>query len=102
VREGVELDGVRSEVPRRHVRGHTEVALMSAPVGRAVVRGLFLEDAGPNKIMVIKVIREHTGLGLADSKNLVDRAPCDLVDWTDPERVGAFREALAGAGARVR
>ncbi len=75
---------------------------MSAPVGRIATRGLFLEDAGANKIMVIKVIREHTGLGLADSKNLVDRAPCALVDWTDAARVNAFREALIEAGARVR
>ena len=52
--------------------------------------------------MVIKVIREHTGLGLAESKGLVDSAPCPLVDWTDAAKTNAFRAALVEAGATVK
>lgn len=74
---------------------------MSAPAGSIAARRLFLQDAGPNKIMVIKVIREHMDIGLADAKGFVDRAPCPLVDWSDAERVNAFRRALLDAGATV-
>jgi large subunit ribosomal protein L7/L12 len=75
---------------------------MSAPSAPAPSRKIFLQDAGPNKIMVIKVIREHTGLGLAESKGLVDSAPCPLVDWTDAAKTNAFRAALVEAGATVK
>ena len=40
---------------------------MSDPAGVAT-RGVFLQDAGANKIMVIKIIREHIGCGLAEAK----------------------------------
>lgn len=73
---------------------------MSDPAGVAT-RGVFLQDAGPNKIMVIKVIREYVGCGLAEAKAFVDRAPCFVCDWTDPARVDPFKKALADAGASV-
>jgi large subunit ribosomal protein L7/L12 len=74
----------------------------SSPV-QALQRGVLrLEDAGQNKIMVIKVIREHTGAGLKEAKDLCDGAPCVVAEWNDPARLQRFREALARAGARVR
>ncbi len=74
---------------------------MSDPAGSIAARPIFLQDAGPNKIMVIKVIREHVGCGLADAKAFVDRAPCPLVEWSNAERLNAFRQALVDAGATV-
>lgn len=68
----------------------------------APVQGVFLESAGDNVIHVIKVVREHTGLGLKESKDLVDRAPCVVAEWNDPPRLERFRQDLVRAGARVR
>ena len=79
------------------VRGRTQV---SDPAGVASW-GVFLQDAGANKIMVIKIIREHVGCGLAEAKAFVDRAPCAICDWTDPARVEPFKKALIAAGASV-
>lgn len=62
---------------------------------------LMLEAAGSNAIAVIKVIREHTGLGLKESKDLLDRAPVVVAQW-DPPRMAAFHDALVKAGARAR
>jgi ribosomal protein L7/L12 len=69
-------------------------------VGGSLV--VFLEDAGNNKISVIKAVREGTGLGLKEAKDLVERAPCIIAQCPDPIRAENFRKKLAAAGARVR
>jgi ribosomal protein L7/L12 len=63
---------------------------------------VFLEDPGPHLIEVVKIVREHTFLGLKEAKNLTQSAPCKLSEWGDPERTAAFRAALIGAGAKLR
>lgn len=75
---------------------------MSAPTGVVLRRSVFLVDAGPNKIMVIKAIREHTGLGLKEAKDMADSAPRELVEWDDAGRTDRFRKALIEAGATVK
>ncbi len=73
-------------------------------VGNAVAQAagvLRLEDCGPSKIAVIKLIRQYTGLGLKEAKDLADSAPCVLADGQDPLRVEQFREELVRAGART-
>lgn len=62
---------------------------------------LMLIDHGPNIISVIKVVREHTGLGLKEAKDLVESAPCKVAEWEDLARVNKFREALIEAGAKI-
>jgi len=60
-----------------------------------------LSDVGANKIQVIKVVRELTGLGLKEAKDLVDAAPKPIkegVSKVDAEKIVA---ALAEAGAKV-
>lgn len=60
-------------------------------------RSVLLRDTGPNKIAVIKVVREATGLGLKETKDLVESAPQTL-SCADPERVCA---ELRAAGAQA-
>jgi ribosomal protein L7/L12 len=62
---------------------------------------LRLEVCGPNKISVIKAIREHTGLGLKEAKDLAEAAPCELAQWSDPLRMERFHADLLAAGARA-
>ncbi|MEY4117849.1 MAG: ribosomal protein [Planctomycetota bacterium] len=58
-----------------------------------------LKAAGPNKINVIKAVREATGLGLAEAKALVDGAPKTLKENVSKEEATKVVDALKAAGA---
>ena len=60
-----------------------------------------LTDVGANKIAVIKVVREITGLGLADAKAKVDGAPATLKEAASKEDAEAAKAKLEEAGAKV-
>ena len=60
-----------------------------------------LKEAGAEKIKVIKVVREITGLGLAEAKALVDGAPKTLKEATSKEDAEAIKAKLTEAGATV-
>lgn len=60
-----------------------------------------LEDAGSQKIKVIKVVREITGLGLKDAKEIVDGAPKTLKEAASKEEAEEIKEKLAEVGATV-
>lgn len=60
-----------------------------------------LEDAGASKIKVIKVVREITGLGLKDAKELVDSAPKAIKEGVAKEEAEEMKEKLEEAGAEV-
>jgi len=60
-----------------------------------------LTDVGPNKILVIKAVRELTGLGLKEAKDLVDAAPKAVKEGVTREEADAVKEKLAEAGAAV-
>ena len=60
-----------------------------------------LEAAGDKKIQVIKVVREATGLGLKEAKDLVDGAPKAVLEKVNKEAADKAREQLEGAGATV-
>ena len=60
-----------------------------------------LKAAGGNKIAVIKVVREATGLGLKEAKALVDGAPKALKEGVSKEDAEAIKTKLEEAGAEV-
>lgn len=60
-----------------------------------------LEAAGDKKIGVIKVVREITGLGLADAKGLVDGAPKTVKEAVSKDDAEAMKAKLEEAGAKV-
>jgi len=60
-----------------------------------------LIDAGANKIAVIKVIKEVTGLGLADAKALVDGAPKMVKEGVKKEDAEAMKKKIEEAGGKV-
>jgi large subunit ribosomal protein L7/L12 len=60
-----------------------------------------LTDVGPNKILVIKAVRELTGLGLKEAKDLVDAAPKGVREGVTKEEAEAVKEKLSEAGATV-
>ncbi len=60
-----------------------------------------LTEVGPNKILVIKAVRELTGLGLKEAKDLVDAAPKAVKEGVTKEEAEQVKEKLAEAGASV-
>ena len=82
----------------------TAVAVAGTAVAAAEVEektefDVILKDVGPEKIKVIKVVRELTGLGLKEAKDVVDNAPKPLKEGIDKEAaekiVAAFKEVGA-------
>ena len=60
-----------------------------------------LKDAGSEKIKVIKVVRELTGLGLKEAKDLVDGAPKAVKEAVSKDDAEAMKKKLEEAGAKV-
>ena len=60
-----------------------------------------LKEAGNNKIQVIKAVREATGLGLKEAKDLVDAAPKNVKENVAKEEAEKIKAALTEAGAVV-
>lgn len=62
---------------------------------------VILTGAGANKLAVIKVVRELTGLGLKDAKDLVESAPKPIKEGASKEDAEAIKTKLTEAGATV-
>ena len=62
---------------------------------------LVLEDAGAQKIAVIKEVRTFTGLGLKEAKDLVDGAPSTVLEKANKETADKAKAAFEAAGAKV-
>lgn len=62
---------------------------------------VILADAGSSKVGVIKAVREITGLGLKDAKDLVDGAPKPVKEGVSKEEAEEMKAKLEGAGAKV-
>ena len=60
-----------------------------------------LKDAGANKIQVIKVVRDATGLGLKEAKELVDGAPKTVKEGASKEEAEELKAKFAEVGAVV-
>ena len=60
-----------------------------------------LTEVGPNKVKVIKVVREVTGLGLKEAKAVVDGAPKVLKEAASKDEANEIKEKLEAEGAKV-
>ena len=82
-------------------------AVVAAPVAGAAAAeektefNVVLKEAGANKIAVIKVVREATGLGLKEAKDLVDGAPKTVKENVAKEEAEEMKSKFAEAGATV-
>lgn len=77
----------------------TEAA--SAEVEEKAEFTVILKEIGPNKINVIKAVREVTGLGLKESKDLVESAPATVKEGINKEELARLKEKLENAGATI-
>ena len=76
-------------------------AAAAAPVEEKTEFDVILKAAGANKLAVIKVAREITGLGLKDAKDLVESAPKTIKEAVAKEEAEKIAEQLKAAGAEV-
>ena len=76
-------------------------AAAAAPVEEQTEFTVELTGAGDKKINVIKVVRELTGLGLADAKNLVEAAPKTVKEGVSKADAEDMKKKLEEAGAKV-
>ncbi len=60
-----------------------------------------LTEVGPNKVKVIKVVREVTGLGLKEAKAVVDEAPKVLKEGASKDEANEIKEKVEAEGAKV-
>jgi len=78
-----------------------ETAAPAAPVEEQTEFDAVLTEIGPNKINVIKVVRELTGLGLKEAKAVVDEAPRPIKEAVSKEEAQKIADKMAEVGAKV-
>ena len=73
----------------------------AAPVEEQTEFAAILTEIGPNKIQVIKTVRELTSLGLKEAKDLVDAAPKPVKEGVAKDEAEKIKAALEAQGAKV-
>jgi large subunit ribosomal protein L7/L12 len=73
----------------------------AAPVEEKTEFNVVLAEIGPNKINVIKAVREVTSLGLKEAKDLVDSAPKPIKEGVTKEEADSLKKKFEEAGAKV-
>lgn len=97
-------DLVKAIEEKFDVTANAPVMVAAGPVAAAAEKDEFdviIESHGANKINVIKVVRELTGLGLKEAKDLVDSVPKALKEGVSKADAEAMKKKLEDAGATV-
>lgn len=101
-------EAVKALEDKYGVSAAAPVAVAAAPAGAAAPAAeektefdVVLSDVGATKIKVIKVVREITGLGLKDAKDLVDAAPKAIKEKVSKADADDMKKKLEEAGAKV-
>jgi len=83
------------------------VAVAAGPVAAAEVKeekssfDVVLKSVGANKLAIVKAVKELTGLGLKEAKDLVDSAPSPIKEGATKDEAEALKKSLEEAGAEV-
>jgi large subunit ribosomal protein L7/L12 len=93
--------GVTAAAPVAAVAASAAAAPAAAEVEEQTEFTAVLTEIGPNKIPVIKVVRELTGLGLKEAKDLVDAFPKAVKEAVAKDEADKIKAALEEVGAKV-
>ena len=93
--------GVTAAAPMMAMAGMMPGAAAAAPPEEKTEFDVVLQGAGDKKIQVIKVVREVTGLGLKEAKDLVDGAPKPVKEKVSKEEAASIKTKLEENGAVV-
>ncbi len=101
-------DLVKAIETKFDVKASAPVAMAAAPAAAAAAPAeekteftVVLDNAGANKIKVIKVVREITGLGLKEAKDLVEGAPKTVKDGVSKGDAEEMKKKIEAEGAKV-
>lgn len=104
IEEAVELARILKE---EHGIEPAAVAVAAGPVAGAEAAAektefdVILKNAGANKLAVVKLVKELTGQGLKEAKELVDGAPSKLKEGASKDEAESLKKSLEEAGAEV-
>ncbi len=102
VKELEEKFGVSAAAPvAMMAAGGGGAAAEAAPVEEKTEFDVILKESGPEKIKVIKVVREFTTLGLKEAKDLVESAPKPVKEAVSKETAEEIKKKLEEVGAKV-
>lgn len=93
--------GVTAAAPMAVAAAPAAGAPAAAPVEEKTEFDVILKEIGPNKINVIKVVREITQLGLKEAKDLVEAAPKAVKEAVTKDEAEALRKKIEETGAVV-
>ena len=93
--------GVSAAAPMMAAMPGAAAAAGAAPVEEKDEFTVVLKSAGDKKIQVIKVVRELTGLGLKEAKDLVDGAPKNVKEGVNKAEAETIQKKLEEAGGQV-
>ena len=93
--------GVTAAAPMAMASAAAAPAAAAAVAEEQTEFSAVLTEIGPNKIPVIKVVRELTGLGLKEAKDLVDAFPKPVKEGVDKNEADKIKAALEEVGAKV-
>jgi large subunit ribosomal protein L7/L12 len=101
-------DLVKAIETKFDVKASAPMAMAAAPAAAAAAPAeektefaVVLDNAGANKIKVIKVVREITGLGLKEAKDLVEGAPKTVKDGVSKNDAEEMKKKIEAEGAKV-
>ncbi|MDR1472756.1 MAG: 50S ribosomal protein L7/L12 [Synergistaceae bacterium] len=102
VKELEEKFGVSASAPAMAVPMMAAAGAAAAPVEEEKTEfDVILTDHGVNKINVIKIVREITGLGLKEAKELVDNPPKPIKEAASKEEAEDIKKKVEEAGAKI-
>ena len=77
------------------------VAGAAAPAAEKTNFDVVLKAAGPNKLQIVKLVKELTGLGLKEAKDVVDGAPKTIKEGLPKDEAESLKKQLVEAGAEI-
>jgi large subunit ribosomal protein L7/L12 len=101
VKQLEEKYGVSAAAPVAMVAGPAAGAGAAAPAAEKTEFDVILSEAGPEKIKVIKAVRELTSLGLTEAKAFVESAPKAVKEGVTKDEAESVKKKLEEAGAKV-
>jgi large subunit ribosomal protein L7/L12 len=101
VKQLEEKYGVSAAAPVAMVAAGGAAGGAAAPAAEKTEFDVILADAGPEKIKVIKAVRELTNLGLTEAKAFVESAPKPVKEGVPKDEAESIKKKLEEAGAKV-
>jgi len=83
------------------VSGPAAGAAAGAPAAEKTNFDVVLKAAGPNKLQIVKLVKELTGLGLKEAKDVVDGAPKTIKEGLPKDEAENLKKTLVEAGAEI-